>query len=182
MQVNDSIIGCASSSHWLTVEFPCKVVGLDSWDGPTRGVLQCEHCSAEYWFDLIDWDERHGDNDIRIFSLSRLRPGSFAAIVNACPTTRGGPFWPVWLPRWEFPKESDEKTGRSRIDEIVKRIEGPELVIAWQGCWPKRIIAAKLLTREDLPDVECSLKPPRSAKKRRDWFSFLELERAVEPG
>jgi hypothetical protein len=171
--------GCFS--HWAGAEFPCRIVGLNSWDGPTTGLLQCSHCSAEYFFDLIDWDERDGDKDIRIFSLSRLPQGSFKAIVDACPKTIGGPFWPVWLPRWEFVIADEEKAARSQIDVILAKVERPELVIAWLGCWPKKIIATKPLAGEDLPDVEYSLELPRSAKKGRDWFSFLGLERRVEP-
>ena len=181
MQVNDSVHECRNVPHGPSADFPCKVVGFDSWDGPTRGLLQCSQCSAEYFLDLIDWDERDGDNDIRIFSLSPLPRGSFKAIVDACPKTRGGPFWPVWLPRWEFATEDEEKAARSHVDEILAKVERPELVIAWLGCWPKMIIATKPLVREDLPHVEYSLELPRRAKKGRDWFSFLGLERRVEP-
>lgn len=176
MQMN-SVQRCPDlPAHWGS-EVPCRIIGHDNWDGPAQGVLQCGKCAAEYIFDLIDWDEREGDDDIRIFSLSPLPRGAFDALVEAHPKAGGDPFWPVWMPRWEFASKEDEKSARQRTDEILSRAGKPELVMAWLGCWPNRIIVVKPLTEADRADLEFSLSRPRSANKGRDWFAFLGLER-----
>ena len=48
-----------------------KMVGFETWAGPVSGVVQCQRCLRECYFDLVDWEELD-DDDVRIFFQNHI--------------------------------------------------------------------------------------------------------------
>ncbi|MFN0110518.1 MAG: hypothetical protein ACKVZH_16810 [Blastocatellia bacterium] len=155
-----------------------RVIGLDSYDGITEGILQCSKCQKVFYFDLIDWDERD-DADVRVFTLAPLPYDSFEVIIKAFSVSLPAPSWPVWFPSWKFSLKEDRVMVEDKINEVLSQRGEYEIIAAWQGNRLERLIAAKELSSNDLQDVSHSLELPRSALKKRDWFSFLSISRNV---
>lgn len=171
-------------SDVLSLESRClfstssRVIGLDNYDGPTTGVLQCFKCQKVFYFDLIDWDERD-EGDVRVFVLAPLPYDSFEIIVNVFSVSLPAPSWPVWVPSWKFSLKEDQVMVENKINEVLSQRGEYEIIAAWQGNRLETLIAAKELASNDLQDVSYSLALPRSALKKRDWFSFLSISRNV---
>lgn len=153
-----------------------RVIGLDSYDGPTTGAFQCSKCQQVFYFDLIDWDERD-DGDIRVFAIACLSDSSFEAITKACSLSLSAPSWPVWVPNWRFNLKEDQMKAEDSLKEVLNQRSEYEIIAAWKGNRLETLIAAKELTSDELQDVRYSLELPRSALKGRDWFSFLSIDR-----
>ncbi len=152
---------------------PHRVIAVGFYDGPTRGILQCGVCAAEYLFDMIDCNETDDGEDTRIFSLAPLPLGSFEEVVAVCPKEKG-PFWPVWAPRWVFASKQQQESASRRVEEILGEASQPEMLMGWIGYWGRKILAAKKLSTEDLSDVQDQQK---RFGKGCDWFAFLGLSR-----
>jgi hypothetical protein len=140
-----------------------RVVGLNYDDGPTSGVAESVDHTSCYRFELLDelpdWDE---GNDIRVFSLAALPPGSFDSLLHVCPGS-GPATSPVWVPIWKFDSPAAQETAEQAVQRILDRAAPPEAVIATDASL-STVIARRPVTDDDLRQV-------------KDWFGFLGLAR-----
>jgi hypothetical protein len=137
-----------------------KVIAFGYYDGPTLGLVQCAACARAYHFVLLDSD---AGRDLRIFGLAPLPATSFERLVEAL-SRHQAPHWPVWVPLWQFPSESDRRALDGLTRHIFDEVASPEFAIATADI-AGEILAGKAVTAEDVTQVE-------------DWFSFLNM---VEP-
>jgi hypothetical protein len=162
-------IGCSNpETHWGN-KSKVQIITLDLWDGPVHGLLRCGVCHAEYEFNLVDWEERDVNGDLRISVLTPVTKGTFESAVSLL-GSNSPPSWPVWIPRCS-PDTSDKLT------HLVSTESPPDLLLAWEGNWNIRFIKAIRLEDFDLADVRTALSFPRSKRKGQDWFQFMGLRR-----
>ena len=157
-----------SPTEWsghVTVEVApfSRVVGLGYYDGPTDGVAESVDHTTCYRFELLDelpdWDK---GNDIRVFSLAALPPGSLDALLHVCPGSEHATA-PVWVPIWKFDSTAAQETAKREVQRILDRAAPPEAVIATDASL-STVIARRSVTDDDLRRV-------------KDWFGFLGLAR-----
>jgi len=151
-----------------------RILGTQSFGGPTRGILQCGRCGAEYVFNLLDGTKGAGGDETRILSLHPVPSGSIEDLAAIC---RGslGPDWPVWVPQWKFAAADEQAAARRRMSAILDREGAPEWVVAWRGGWAEAIVAALRLSAEDAREVERALSAGPGEVAGRDWFARLGL-------
>jgi hypothetical protein len=137
-----------------------QILALGFYDGPTNGLLRCGEDGRVYRFDLLDDDL---EQDIRIFGLAPLDSNAMTRLVEALSPYQESR-WPVWVPRWEFPKEAIRSALDNLTDQILNGAGPPEFAIATSDL-VKEILLAKEITVEDLASVA-------------DWFSFMGLAKA----
>src|SRR3954454_10456068 len=98
-----------------------RVVGLNYYDGPTDGVAESMDHTTCYRFELLDelpdWDE---GNDIRVFSLAVLPPGSLDSLLDVCPGSEHATS-PVWVPIWKFDSTAAQETAEREVQRILDR-------------------------------------------------------------
>src|SRR3954469_8334148 len=119
------------SKHVTAVVGPfSRMVGLNYYDGPTAGVAESQDHSACYRFELLDelpdWDE---GNDIRVFSLAALPPGSLDSLLHVCPGSQHATS-PIWVPIWKFESPAAQETVEREVQRILDRAAPPEAVLA----------------------------------------------------
>jgi hypothetical protein len=144
-----------------------RIIALGWYDGPTAGLSQCGACSREYRFELMD-ELLDGENeqDLRVYSLAPLASGSVTRLTDAL-SRYESPRTPIWVPRWEFPTETERRALDSLSDQILDGAGPPELVIATPNL-SEEIVVAKVIGPEERARVP-------------DWFSFLGLVRNSDP-
>jgi hypothetical protein len=171
--VNQSVPCCRRPATLTNARSPfSKVLALGFYDGPTSGLLQCETCSAVYYFDMLDWDD---DHEVRVFRLAPLPPNSLEECAAAFARTEA-PQWPVWVlwVRTSPPAEVREAVD-TEVQQILQEAGPAELLIAWTG-YGERILAATKVPAEELQGVPDWFSLENSAQAR-DWFSVLGLVR-----
>lgn len=131
-----------------------RMVVLGFYDGPTSGLIQCQKCSAEFYFDMLNWDD---DHEVRVFRLTPLPRGSLERVVRAW-AEAGPPRWPVWVPqRNRLSSEEARHKVDQTLHEVLAQAGQPEHVLSWTG------YADTILTIERVPSEELTDIP--------DWFS-----------
>jgi hypothetical protein len=145
------------------------MVALDFYDGPTSGVMQCQVCSAEYRFTMLDWDDQQGD---RVYALEPLPPKSFRQVVDIL-SAYEPPKLPLWFPLRQYPSKQVYELVEKQLAEIMDKAGAANTVVAISQ-WGEKILAAKTLSSGDIKYVQSwfSLEEPKAS---RDWFSFLGL-------
>lgn len=147
-----------------------RVVALGYYDGPTSGVLQCATCPSVYRFEMLDWN---AGQDVRVFSLARLPPGSLERVVDLCPKTRP-PQWPIWVPLWEFATQEEQQAVERQIEAVLNQGQPPDEIIAW-STEAGGIVAARALSRDELSDAKDWFSV--RGRPARDWLASLGLPR-----
>jgi hypothetical protein len=172
--MGDTVLPCPDLLTHCREASSRKILGTLSCGGPTRGILQCGACSAEYVFNLLDRGGGPGGDDVRVFSLHPVPAGSLDALTEICFGSLG-PDWPVWVPQWKFAAADEQAAARRRMSAILDRAGAPEWTIAWKGGWAETIVAAKRLSAKDAREVETALGTGPGEGGGRDWFAFLGL-------
>ena len=169
-----SSICCRRLPEFHNVESPFFIVALRYYDGPTSGIVQCQTCSAEFNFMMLDWDDYQ---DIRIHALAPLPSGAFKQVVDIL-SEHEVPRWPMWFPLWQYPSRRVQDRLEEQINEILARAGTATMAAAFSQ-WGDRILAVQSLAEVDLKDVQdwFSLEEPTAA---RDWFAFLGLDKRVQ--
>lgn len=128
-----------------------KLLILDWYDGPARGIMICDGCGLSYHFVMLDWNKRH---NVRLFGLCALPPRALDDILAFFGEV---PDWPIWMPS-TLRNPSDEV--RSALDAFVKPILAnagpPWLVVSWEDC--KTVSARRV--------------PGSLAARFADWFAL----------
>ena len=153
-----------------------ELIVLDSWDGPTRGVLRCTVCLAEMLVDVIDWQEYDEREDIRIAAVSALRRGTAESLVKVFPK-KNPVSRPIWTPVWQFDSPGEEKRACDAIDSWLGHPGKPKMLIAWRGGWTMEIFLAKALDVAHARLVQKSLLGHRRKARPIDWFGYVGLPR-----
>jgi hypothetical protein len=104
-----------------------RAIALGYYDGPTQGLVRCGHCNRVFRFVTVD--SVHEDESIRIYSLAPLSNDSWERLVIAL-LPYMEPIWPMWVPLWAFPSETDRIAVEQIVDELIAQAAGPEIVIA----------------------------------------------------
>ena len=155
----------AQRSGHATVEVApfSRVVGLGYNDGPTEGVAESVDHTTCYRFQLLDelpdWDE---GNDLRVFSLAALPPGSLDSLLHVCPGSEHATS-PVWVPIWKFDSTAAQETTEREVQRILNSAAPPDGVVATDASLTT-VIARRSVTGEDLRRVD-------------DWLGFVGLAR-----
>jgi hypothetical protein len=153
-----------------------KVISLGFYDGPTSGVLQCETCSANHKFDMLDWDEQQ---EVRIFRLAQLPSGSLDRCVRVYADI-GSPRWPLWVPSVESSSPETRDAVNRTVQQVLDSAEPATVVMAWVPS-ADMILSATRVPAEDLsnaPDWFSADEPAIT----HDWFARLGLPKKITAG
>jgi hypothetical protein len=103
-----------------------RAIVLGWYDGPTEGLVRCGACKRVYRFALLDSVDE--DRGIRIYSFASLPADSMDGLVGLL-SRYMTPSWPMWVPLWQFPTETDRITVDRAVDELIARAEAPEFIV-----------------------------------------------------
>jgi hypothetical protein len=141
-----------------------KVLALDYYDGPTRGVVEVSPEKQPYRFEILAWDTEN--LNLRVFSLAQLPSDTLTRLTDAY-SRFWEPRWPIWVPIWHFSNAADEEA----MDQLTKELMG-------QASAPSWIVAATDLLGEILVARKTT---PKELDQVPDWPFFLGLaDQAVD--
>lgn len=143
-----------------------RMIILDYYDGPMSGAAQCPSGLA-FRFEMLAWDDRQ---DTRVFSLTPLPPGRFAALTVTL-SRLGEPRWPVWAPNWDGVSQDGEPLERE-VERALDGTQAPEWVVAWHDLERDGLLAARRVGSEDRNGAFVQLSDQQAD---RDWFTVLGL-------
>jgi hypothetical protein len=149
-----------------------KVIAFGYEDGPTYGVAESTDGSSAYRFSLLatdvdgiyDYDAWDRGEELRVYSLAMLPPGSFEQIVTIL-TRLEHPKWPVWVPGLRHPFSQFDDLVTLEVEPILRLSVGNPFVM----------VTASL---NELPRVVVR---PRDLEQSQDWFALLGLEPMAVP-
>jgi hypothetical protein len=146
-----------------------RLIAIEYYDGPTKGVIQCRDCDQAYMFTMLEiddegkydtasWDE---GREIRIFGLSYLPASSFEDLIAVC-SRYMAPKWPIWVPLHRTTHTGETlNVLESEIARVLDVTRDLSLVVATHGLLVD-VIAARNISEVELVE-------------KRDWFFFLGL-------
>jgi hypothetical protein len=132
------------------------IIALGYYDGATSGIAFNNADSEAYRFEKLAWDS---GQDTRIYSFARLPDKVykeiFSLLLNDSQIT---PTFPMWIP------SQIEANQKGRLEALLNKADKPEIVLASRNLL-KSILGAKKVS-------------PFEFERVKDWFEFLELNRA----
>jgi len=155
--MSEYLVCCQNLRGIGYIESPFKVITSAYYDGPTSGIAQCQSCSAEYSFVMVDWDD---NQDVRIHAFAPLPSGSFMRVENI-------------LARYEPTEWPNDK----EIEEILEMAGEVTMVVALSQ-YGNRVFGARTLAERDLRNIRDWFSPG-DPEAGYDWFTFMELDRRI---
>lgn len=138
-----------------------RAIVLGWYDGPTEGLVRCGTCNRVDRFVMLDSVDE--DREVRIFSMAPLPADSMDRLEEVLAPFLT-PTWPMWVPLWRFPSESDRIRADRAVDALMVRGEAPEFVLTTSG----------LL--DEISDVK--VVSGNEAGQVHDWVSWMGLVRS----
>ncbi|MDQ3706597.1 MAG: hypothetical protein M3437_15530 [Chloroflexota bacterium] len=166
----DGVILCCKNTYSGGLE-PSpfeRLIALEYYDGPTRGVIQCRDCEQAYIFTMLDIDDEgkydraswNEGREIRVFGLSDLPASSFEELMRVC-SRYVAPTWPVWLPLFQT----------THTSEILNAVKSE-----MQHVLDTTVVVSVVATHDLLADVVAARNISEDDPAGMpDWFSFLGL-------
>jgi len=175
MSCFDSLFGGKS------IETPFeRVLALDVYAGPVRGVAFCRDRREAYLFRLLAWDSQQEN---RIFSLSAVPVQSVDRLI-AFIAQFESPRWPEWWVRGGFGDE-----GLAKLDAEIMSLEreaAPVDVIVMSKNLLQHLRVKRLVSAEQKGAFErLSVRSPTSAEVTdapfAEWVAFLDEPDRLRP-
>jgi hypothetical protein len=119
-------------------------------------------CSRVYRFMMVDSVDE--DRGVRIYSFAPA-PADAMDRLEEVLSPFMTPSWPMWVPLWRFPTETDRISVDGAVGALIARADAPEFVLTTSG----------LL--DEIGDVKAI--SASEGDQVRDWVSWMGLTRSV---
>jgi len=142
---------------------------LGYYDGPTGGVVRCGACGKGYKYDIVAWD---ATQEIRLYALCELAPGSFDAVEELLSAT-GTPRYPDWVILWSTPGDELRLEFETQVNTALS--SAAQVAYLVLGTTPTSTIRVhrvnaridELLKHRPLPNTRID--------SLEDWKSYLDI-------